>query len=225
MQEHPEDLVQTLCHHYSPERINLGNLCDSLIPETVTGFHDLSYLFACHQANRGGIAQDFDEAAYTWKVITLKQPARLLEIGCWLGGSTILHAAAAMSYGGILESVDLKVKMPGYADDELIRSHLKRVNLNNVTMSIGDSRTFVPKKQLQYVFIDGDHSYEGVKSDYENVLQYLDIGADVLFHDACQAREFATIHEPVSRFIQEVKGSATVQFEREVGSICHFTVI
>jgi len=224
MAEHPEDVVHALRLHYGPENHNLRTVNDAEIPDNILGFHDMSYLFACHQANRGIIAQDFDEASYIWKVVTTRKPSHLIEIGRWLGGSTILHAAAANLSGGQLTSVDLKVKMPHYAKDELIHAHLNKLNLNNVAIVIGDSREYVPRYKIQYAFIDGDHSYEGVKSDFENLMQYVSPGADVLFHDACATRTFATIHEPVARFIRELKEDSRVGWVRDIGSLAHFRV-
>ena len=34
-----------------------------------------------------------------------------------------------------------------------------------------------------FAFIDGDHSYEGVKADFYNLLPYLKKGTQVAFHD------------------------------------------
>ena len=224
MQEHPEDLVHTLRLHYGPETTNLDTLDEAMIPAKVGGFHDLAYLFACNQANRGAIAQDFDEAAYIWKIITTRKPAHLLEIGRWLGGSTILQAAAAALSGGRLTSVDLKVKMPHYADDNLIKTHLKKLGLNNVNMIIADSRVFQPATPVQYAFIDGDHSYEGVKGDFENVIRHMVTGGDVLFHDSCATRPFATLHEPVAMMMNALRQDPRVTFQKEVGSLTHFRV-
>ena len=224
MAAHPEDVVQALRLYYGPKNYNLESLASEKIPEKIHGFHDPSYLFACHQANRGIIAQDFDEASYIWKIIAERKPAQLIEIGRWLGGSTILHAAVSNLYGGQLTSVDLKVKMPTYAKDELIERHLERLNLDNVLMVIGNSREYQPQSRIQYAFIDGDHSYEGVRADFENIVQYMYVDADMLFHDACATRAFATKHEPVARFIEELKMDPRVVWIEDVGSISDFRV-
>ncbi len=41
-------------------------------------------------------------------------------------------------------------------------------------------REFVP---FDFLFIDGDHSYEGVKADYENYSPMVKPGGMVAFHD------------------------------------------
>ena len=41
----------------------------------------------------------------------------------------------------------------------------------------------IPKKRYQYIYIDGDHSYDGVKLDYKLFWPKLDRGGFILFHD------------------------------------------
>jgi len=121
--------VEALRLYNGAVRLNLGTLNPSNVPQRINGFHDLAFLFASHQANRGVIAQDFDEASYLWSVIVSRRPRQILEIGRWLGGSTVLFSAAAATYGGNVSSVDLKLKAPAYADDKLIVELLSRLQL------------------------------------------------------------------------------------------------
>jgi|LauGreDrversion2_6_1035139.scaffolds.fasta_scaffold00064_11 cephalosporin hydroxylase len=150
-------------------------------------------------------AQDFDEASYLWSVIVRRRPRQLIEIGRWLGGSTVLLSAAAATYGGNGSSVDLKLKAPAYADDKLIVELLSRLQLKNCELHVRDSRTFVPGKHMEFAFIDGDHSYAGVKTDFENLAKSLNRGADVLFHDSCASRPFATNHDSPTAYMTELK--------------------
>jgi predicted O-methyltransferase YrrM len=220
-----EDVVQVLRMHYGAKSVNFATLDKGLIPPKISGFHDLFYLFASHQANRGILAQDVDEAAYIWKTITDRKPANILEIGRWLGGSTVLIASAAAQYGGTLVSVDLKVKAPEYARDELIKDHLARIGLANFSLNIGSSFDFNPGRTIDLAFIDGDHSYEGVKKDLLNTLKYVRPGADLLFHDSCATRPFATNHLPVAKLMKEMAAEPSkYTLVREMGSITHFRV-
>lgn len=41
----------------------------------------------------------------------------------------------------------------------------------------------VSEQNWDFAFIDGDHSYEGVRADFQNVLPYLKKGTPVVFHD------------------------------------------
>lgn len=68
-------------------------------------------------------------------------------------------------------------------------------------------------RKLDLLFIDGDHSYEGVKSDFENYKGLVSEGGMIIFHDICE--DFQTrygIHSGnytggVPRFWKEVKGA------------------
>ena len=51
--------------------------------------------------------------------------------------------------------------------------HLSR-HLPNVRLVLGDSRVFVPPSSIGAVFIDGDHSFEGVRADTELWLPYFE---------------------------------------------------
>ena len=44
-------------------------------------------------------------------------------------------------------------------------------------------KEYISKYNWDFVMIDGDHSYEGVKADFYNVLPYLKKGTPVAFHD------------------------------------------
>ena len=47
----------------------------------------------------------------------------------------------------------------------------------------------IPKKRYQYIYIDGDHSYEGIKLDYDLFWSRLDRGCFMSFHDVV-ARDY-----------------------------------
>lgn len=220
------DVVQALRMYFGPQRTNLLTLNKDRIPDRITGFHDLAYLFAHHYANRGIIAQDIDEAAYLWKTVTDTKPKAILEIGRWLGGSTILLCSAAAQYGGKVISVDLKIKAPQYAEDRLIEQHLNALHLDNYELHVGSSYDFSPSTSIDLAFIDGDHSYEGVKKDHLNVLRHLNPGGHLIFHDAGASRPFTTVHEPVQKLMQEMKqNNAEFRLCSEVGSLVHFQLV
>lgn len=55
-----------------------------------------------------------------------------------------------------------------------------------ITQIFCDSRTFDTspyRESMDYIFIDGDHSYEGVKNDTEKALQLLKPGGTIVWHD------------------------------------------
>jgi hypothetical protein len=57
---------------------------------------------------------------------------------------------------------------------------------NHITAHIMTTREYAkqnPKKHYQYIYIDGDHSYEGVKLDYKLFWPKLDFSCFMVFHD------------------------------------------
>lgn len=112
----------------------------------------------------------------------------ILEIGSRYG-QNMLYLAASMK-GKKIVSVDLP-DAEGWNDENIFAHlteafHRLRKGGYDAHLIIGDSHNAEVKKQVEQrgpydvVFIDGDHSYEGVKQDWED---YGDMGKMVIFHD------------------------------------------
>jgi hypothetical protein len=57
---------------------------------------------------------------------------------------------------------------------------------DRITQLLTDSRKFDPapfEKKMDFIFVDGDHSYEGVKNDTEKAFKMLAPGGVILWHD------------------------------------------
>ncbi|MEK7499597.1 MAG: class I SAM-dependent methyltransferase, partial [Patescibacteria group bacterium] len=61
---------------------------------------------------------------------------------------------------------------------------------------------------IDILFIDGDHSYTGVKNDFNNHLEFVKGGGYIIFHDIVSFPD-------VGRFVEELKQSKMVQFVAE----------
>lgn len=135
----------------------------------------------------------FDHPQNVWELEQLlnlvKGKWRVLEIGSSFGG-TLKRMASVMPKGAQLVSVDLPCdETPKFLNPlATLQETCRQIGLGggNVELLIGDShspetieavRKYAP---FDFVFIDGDHSYEGMKADWEN---YGPMGKVVGFHD------------------------------------------
>ncbi len=136
-------------------------------------FEDLAWLFKSHHDNRGVIRMNIAEAAMLYKFCKLKKDSPILEVGRKMGGSTVLMASALDS--GTLYSID-KERYPQV--DENIKSVVDKVILIDKRSEKVNWDTTVG-----LVFIDGDHSYTGVKHDIDKYTPHVEVGGYAVFHD------------------------------------------
>jgi len=161
---------------------------DEPILETGEGFEDLAWLFTCDSRNRGRIRQGFDEAALLWKAVKATS-GNILEIGRNLAGSTVLLAAAAGPDREIY-SIDKRSNEDRACKSYLARSeHKQRVHL-----LVADSRAALQNLKFGFLFVDGDHTFEGVLADlvaHWNAVRATDeMTGLVAFHDALPNENF-----------------------------------
>jgi SAM-dependent methyltransferase len=193
----------------------------------VSGFEDLYFLFWCSQLNRGLIRMDLDEAAYLFKLVnSLKNPL-CIEIGRFIGGSTFL-IASAMREGGRLISLDLHVKMmlneKGDIYDKELEIALNRFGLKEkVEIVVADSAAY-PNKGLavDFLFLDGDHTYEGARRDYEHWINVLKPSGHILFHDACDSDSYRFAHSGIKKLVGELSIEKKLGKVKEIGTLAHF---
>jgi len=109
-----------------------------------------------------GLAEGIKDCAY-------------FEIGTWRGESVTTLASRARSCHTLCLT-DNEMRKLGM-HERTIQSHLMfSKDLDNVVQLRGDSRSFDFKglnQKFDLVFIDGDHHYDFVRSDTENVFQHL----------------------------------------------------
>lgn len=141
-------------------------------------FANLAWLFTSDNRNRGILRQNFNEAALLWRAVRASRGA-ILEIGRRYGGSTVVLIEA--SGGRPITSIDLA---PAHnpACDEVFRS------AENLRLVVGDSRKRIEAASFGFAFIDGDHTYDGVKGDlrahWRSLHAISGIPPTAVFHDA-----------------------------------------
>ena len=194
-------------------------------PDSVRGFEDLAFMFSSNQLSHGVASLQLDEAALLYRLARDVETGPVAEIGRFKGGSTVIFASA-LREGAELWSYDLHVAlradMPGERLDAELDDALARLGVRHkVHLLVGDSRTVDPPPEpLELLFVDGDHSYEGAKADFDRWGAFVRPGGHLLFHDAVDTGGYGNVYPGVARAVSEVGAGWTRQ--PGAGSIAHF---
>ena len=143
-----------------------------------------------------------------------------IEIGTHKGGSFYLLSKLC---SGLKISIDLcSGEFGGIGFNESSKRNEKLGNLFNKTYFIeGDTKStntlirlseLLEGKKVDLLFIDGDHTYEGVKNDWMNYKTFVKLGGFVVFHDIVDTEFHRSFNPPcmVSQLWNEIKQKETV---------------
>jgi predicted O-methyltransferase YrrM len=144
------------------------------------------------------------EIARLLEFLTPLRPRAVLEIGTGLGGTFILFGAVA-SDDARLVTLDLPIGPPRGA---LLRSAARQRQKMLVLRADSHDQATIERvaravPALDLLFIDGDHSYEGVRKDYLSYERLVRPGGVIGFHDIMPGPEEAVGGVP--SFWQELK--------------------
>jgi hypothetical protein len=95
----------------------------------------------------------------------------------------------------------------------------KYKNIDNVQLYRGKSNDFLnslPDNYLDFIYIDGDHGYEGCKSDLLLAKNKVKKNGIIAGHDYCE--RFATVMKAVDEFVAEFNLNVTFTTEDKCGS-------
>lgn len=151
----------------------------------------------------------------------------ILEIGTFLGGTFYILCKLSNLNGkkisidypdaggsGIVKfkHVEIDKYLTTFADDV----HIIRENSSD-QICISKLSSILNGEELDFIFIDGDHSYEGVKKDFNNYKNYIKDGGYIAFHDidfpssldspGCEVYKFWNEIKNKYKFIEFKQGS------------------
>ena len=140
-----------------------------------------------------GIFQTQDEMVSAMQIVREFEPQTMMEIGTARGGSLFCWAQLARP-DALLLSLDLPGgRWGGGYDVKQIHHFRQFLSPNQKLVSIlGDSQTPKAKRlveealegrRVDVLYIDGDHTYQGAKNDFENYRPFVRDGGLILFHD------------------------------------------
>jgi predicted O-methyltransferase YrrM len=139
------------------------------------------------------------------RLVEQSQPRRVVEIGTAAGGTLFMLTQVAASDATVVSvdlpggrlgaaSISTRHRYPrwrarlygGFGRDEQA-VHVIRGDSHDV-LTVEDVRRRLPDGTFDFLFIDGDHSYEGVRRDVELYSPLAASGALVAFHDIVPSR-------------------------------------
>ena len=137
----------------------------------------------------------------------------IVEIGSFRGRSTVMLAKVASHYGGGVVAIDphnSPILFDHQADPEAssYQDFLRNIRAAGVAEHVEVHANYSKEiagswnRAIRLLWIDGDHSYEGAKSDLDGFLPHVVPHGVVAYHDALNA-----FPGPIRVFVEEVLGS------------------
>lgn len=155
------------------------------------------------------------EISQFFKLVVKYQPKIVLEIGTSRGGNFLLFLKFS-SPNALLISLDLPGGKFGGGYNRWVGYFLKSFALDSQKISLirADShklsslkkvKKVLKNKQIDLLYIDGDHSYEGVTKDFEMYSPLVKKGGIIAFHDIVDHPIESKCE--VSKFWNEIKNN------------------
>ena len=192
-------------------------------------FSDVSWLWYDQLTDkyhpRHIIRIDPHEASLLWKYvkITFKN---VIEIGRMFGGSTVLILEALLPSNRKVYSIDQVDNIKNECKNYFL-NNLNRVDLIN--MSSQEAYKKIKFNTTDCIFIDGDHTYDGVKLDTELYWNFLDVNGYIIYHDHLHPKTSINMHgiEPcdVYKFCHEWASKGKMDLIEQTHSMAVFKKI
>jgi predicted O-methyltransferase YrrM len=151
------------------------------------------------------------ERVLLYGLVGALQPQRILEVGTFQGGSTLIMCAALDDLGaGRIICVD--------PNPRVAPEHWEAVQHRATMVAESSPEALARAVELagggfDFAFIDGDHSKLGVERDIEATLPTLGDEAHVLFHDANYFEIREAIDDAVARHADELSDAGLVSVD------------
>ncbi|MEM7816503.1 MAG: class I SAM-dependent methyltransferase [Candidatus Aenigmatarchaeota archaeon] len=141
----------------------------------------------------------------------------VLEIGSWVGKSSVVLAKAVKRKKGVLYCIDpFDASGDSFSKENysIKNFNLKEKFLSNIKKSKVEKYVKIIAKKSQdalkewnnsvdFIFIDADHSYSNVKEDFVCWSKFLKVGGYIAFHDAKEDLKAKQLNGGVPRLIKE----------------------
>jgi predicted O-methyltransferase YrrM len=127
------------------------------------------------------------EISQLLSLLASRKPLNVMEIGTRKGGTFFLLSRVCDENAKI---ISLDYKYPSLEIKKALKYFAKKKQ--KIIVIEGDShneatllkiKSVLCEKYFDFLFIDGDHAYDGVKKDYEMYSKFVKVGGTIAFHD------------------------------------------
>lgn len=190
---------------------------------------------------QGFLLDEEAKALYDLTISIQTTKPEIVEIGSWLGKSAVVFGAALEKRGsGNVHCIDPFDASGDKRSEERYKNESSQIgnelftqfkqNINNCGVSayirphVGLSCAIAERwnTEIDLLFVDGDHSYSGVASDFEHFSPWVKIGGMVCFHDTWLSPpdDGTEFHEGPGEYIKNnIFDSDAWAYECHVGSL------
>jgi len=130
------------------------------------------------------------EGEFSKKIYDINQPAKLYLVDIFQG-----TMVSGDEDGGNMKTINL---------NDAYESLRKEYSGKNVVVFKGTSELFyemIPDNHLDFIYIDGDHTYEGVKFDLSRAIDKVKVNGYICGHDYCD--NFVGVVRAVDEFCKQ----------------------
>lgn len=173
-----------------------------------------------------------DSAFLLYGLVKAAKPQAVVEIGSARGRSTCFMGMALKENGsGKLYAID--PHMPTAWNDtnsiesyDILKSNVRALGLEDIVEILRDTSSAVASgwnRKIDLLFIDGDHSYEGAKRDWEMFSPFVTPFGSIVFHDTLwdlrPDPQYARPDMGVPRLVDELRedGYPVITFDQNFG--------
>lgn len=155
------------------------------------------------------LVQNDYEITELQKMVASLNPKYIVEIGVENGGTLQIWCNSIVGDGYVV-GVDIQDKVNWDIFDKndkflyYVQGDSKDEKTINSVVSFIDS---TENKNIDFLFIDGDHSYEGVKADFENYKGMVRSGGLIAFHDIYDGAGVAKFWKELQGDKSEIRGN------------------
>lgn len=132
--------------------------------------------------------QKYTELEALLELLNERKPTKILEIGVFKGG-TIMAWTHIADDNAVIIGVDLPDGSFGGGFNDSESDRIKGLKKAQQTIELLPADSHDPKTvekvsgEYDFIFIDGDHTYEGAKQDFDNYYPMLKKGGVLALHD------------------------------------------